>query len=66
MRVFELMEQLSKMPAGAEVEVSMLVAVEELVKNEAIACDGEVSYSLKRSIVEAEKASNEQIYLYAD
>ncbi len=66
MRVFELMEQLSRMPAGAEVEVSMLVTVEELIKNDVIECDGEVSYSLKTSIVEVEKVSNGEIYIYTD
>lgn len=66
MRVFELMKQLSEMPAGAEVEFSTLMAVEELVKNEIFGCDEEVSYSVQKSIVEAEKVSENLVKLYSD
>lgn len=64
MKVFELMNELSKAPAGAEVRFSMLQSVEELIKAEPQEDGGKVFYSIDVSIKEVDDASNKTVYIY--
>lgn len=64
MKNYELMEQLSSMPAGAEVKASALMTIEELENGQIMQEDenGTV-YDVTREIANAENAEDE-IYLY--
>ena len=66
MKVFELMAELSKMPAGAEVEFSTMMTIPELIKNGVdCACDGGEYYRLHAKIVEVEKSDAcDKVILY--
>lgn len=64
MRVFELMEQLSGMPAGAKVEFERLTSVEELVANDAIADDEGRVYIFKTNIADVEEIDGDCVRLY--
>ena len=57
MKVFELMAELSKMPAGAEVEFSTMMTIPELIKNGvACSCTAGEYYQVYAKIVEVEKS----------
>lgn len=66
MKVFELMAELSKMPAGAEVEFSTLMTIPELIKNGvACSCDDGEYYQVYAKIVEVEKSdASGKVILY--
>ena len=64
MRVFELMEQLSEMPAGATVEFERITSVEELVKNDAIIDDDGKFYIFKTNISDVEEIDGNLVRLY--
>lgn len=64
MRVFELMEQLSEMPAGATVEFERITSVEELVKNDAIMDDDGNFYIFKTNISDVEEIDGNLVRLY--
>ena len=64
MRVFELMEQLSGMPAGAKVEFERCTSVEELVANDAIVDDEGRVYVFKANIADVEEIDGDCVRLY--
>ena len=64
MRVFELMEFLSQMPAGAKVEFEEVMSVEKLVTNDAITDDEGRFYVFKTNISSVEKIDNCCVRLY--
>lgn len=66
MKVFELMNVLAGMPAGAEVEFSTMMTIPELIKNGVdYACDVGEYYQLHAKIVEVEKSDvSDKVILY--
>lgn len=64
MRVFELMERLSEMPAGATVEFERITSVEELVKNEVIMDDDGRFYNFNANVSDVEKISDNCVRIY--
>lgn len=67
MKVFELMNELSQMPAGAEVEFKTLMSIQEFVKDGSeMVIDGEDNYSLHKRVAEVEQAQSGTVYLYSD
>lgn len=66
MKVFELMAELSKMPAGAEVEFSTMITIPELIKNGVeCSCDNGEYYQVRAKIVEVEKTEcGNKVILY--
>ena len=66
MKVFELMNQLAEMPAGADVKFSRLTSVKELIEGDNMSGpDEEPYYSFIKNVVEAESDDN-SVYLYSD
>lgn len=56
MKVFELMAELSKMPAGAEVEFSCILTIPELIDGGVQDRDGDdVFYELRAKIAQVEE-----------
>ena len=66
MRVFELMEQLSTLPAGAEVVFERVTSVEELVTNEVIMDDDGRFYIFKANVSDVEKISDNCVMIYGE
>ncbi len=67
MKVFELMEQLSKMPAGAEIEFSTAMTVDEFLKGDQSEGDNnEVLYEVRVRICEADEASEKRVFIYGE
>lgn len=66
MKVFELMNVLAGMPAGAEVEFSTMMTIPELIKNGvACSCDDGEYYQINAEIVEVEKSdASGKVILY--
>ena len=66
MKVFELMAELSKMPAGAEVEFSTIMTIPELISNGVADSDGNnVYYEVRAEIVEVEECDHaNKVFLY--
>ncbi len=66
MKVFELMNALAEMPAGAEVEFSTMMTIPELIKNgAACSCDDGEYYQIYAKIVEVEKSdASGKVILY--
>ena len=65
MKVYELINELSKLPAGAEVEFSTLMTLEEFAKSPVIdSIDGKDCYRIEASIKEVEPVSDKLIALY--
>lgn len=66
MKVFELMAELSKMPAGADVEFSTILTIPELTSGGVADVDGDkVYYELRAKIVEVEEAEcADKVFLY--
>ena len=64
MKVFELMNELSKVPAGAEVRFSMLMSVDELVKAEPQEMEGKIFYRTDLDVKEADAASDKTVFIY--
>ena len=66
MKVFELMAELSKMPAGAEVEFSTIMTITELISNGVVDSDGNnVYYEVRAGIVEVEESEcADKVFLY--
>lgn len=66
MKVFELMNKLAEMPAGADVEISAVMTVEDLTASGVYDTENDKAlYSLKREVSEAEEASG-TVFLYLD
>ena len=68
MKVFELMNQLAEMPAGADVKFSRLTSVKELIEGTNISGpDEEPYYTLEKNILEVEESDmSNAVYLYSD
>ena len=68
MRVYELMEQLGKMPAGAEVTASTVVSAEEIMEHDVLEQTeaGENLYSVTGAIDCLEEASQGRVYMYVN
>ena len=64
MKVFELMNELSKVPAGAEVRFSMITSVEELVKAEPEEMEGKIYYRTDVDVKEVDAASEKTVFIY--
>lgn len=64
MKVFELMNELSKVPAGAEVRFSMITSVEELVKAEPADIEGKICYGINVDVKEVDAASEKTVFIY--
>lgn len=64
MKVFELMNALSKVPAGAEVRFSMLMSVDELVVSEPQEEEGKIYYRTDLDVKEVDAASEKTVYIY--
>lgn len=63
MKNYELMERLSRMPAGAEIEVSAIMTMEEFENNDIMQEDEEGTlYSLIREVEDVENAGD-RIYM---
>jgi protein-tyrosine-phosphatase len=52
MRVYELMEQLGKMPAGAEVTASTVVSAEEIMEHDAALPQPKIRRLLDRDVAD--------------
>ena len=68
MKVFELMNQLAEMPAGADVKFSRLTSVKELIEGDNMSGpDEEPYYTLEKNILEVEESEScNVVYLYSD
>jgi len=67
MKVFELMAELAKLPAGAEVEFTKSMTVEDLIKNDTdITDDNKTLYFLSKPIAEVALSASGTVYLYSD
>lgn len=66
MKVFELMAELSKMPAGAEVEFSSILTIPELIDSGGVDNNGnDVFYELRAKIAQVEVSEcSEVVFLY--
>lgn len=65
MKVYELITELSKLPAGADVEFAMLMTVDEFTKCEIVdEIDGKNNYRVKADIKEVMELNKERIVLY--
>ncbi len=64
MKVFELMNKLSKLPAGADVEFERITSVEELVKNEIIMDDDGRFYVFTANISDVEEIREDCVRIY--
>lgn len=65
MKVFELMEKLSKLPAGAEVEVSNCKTLKEFTKCEIVDnIDSEDLYDIRGKVSQVEPGDDKYVYLY--
>jgi hypothetical protein len=66
MKVYELMDKLSKMPAGAEIVASSTMSVAELTNiGDIDVIDGIAHYSVKKEVVNAiAEGRGERICLY--
>lgn len=65
MKVYELMQQLSKMPAGATVQFNHLMSIEELTKNGVeTAEEGTAYYSYTAEINETEISGAKILFIY--
>ncbi len=63
MKNYELMERLSRMPAGAEIEVSAIMTMEEFENNDIMQEDEEGTlYSLIREVEDVENVGD-RIYM---
>lgn len=66
MKVFELMNKLAEMPAGADVEISAVMTVEDLTASGVYDTENDKAlYSLNRSVSEVEEAPG-TVFLYLD
>ncbi len=68
MKVFDLMHQLAKMPAGADVKIKLLMPLQDIICNGAESnIEGIDHYGITKDIVETEKTiSDATVYLYSD
>ncbi len=66
MKVFELMKQLSVMPAGADIEFSTLMTVEEFLKGDRSDEEDKAFYEVRVSVCEAEEASETKVFIYGE
>lgn len=68
MKVYELMERLAGMPAGAEIVASTTMTDEELCENEVLEQTeaGENLYSVTGRVDALEKVNDSRVYLYMD
>ena len=68
MKVYELMERLSAMPAGAEAVIRAVMTAEELSEHEVLEQTeaGENLYSVTAKLDDIDKANEKRVYLYAD
>lgn len=65
MKVYELIAELSKLPAGSEVEFATLMTVDEFTKCEIVdEIDGKNNYRVKADIKEVMELNKERIVLY--
>ena len=64
MKVFELMQALSKMPAGADVKFERLTLMEEFIKNDTCDDDEGVCFAFNSSIAEVEQTNLGIVMLY--
>lgn len=65
MRVYELMKELSKLPAGAEVEFATLMTVDEFTECEIVdEVEGKSNYRVKADIKQVMELNEERIVLY--
>ena len=65
MRVYELMKELSKLPAGAEVEFAALMTVDEFTECEIVGeIDGKSNYRVKADIGQVMELNEGRIVLY--
>lgn len=65
MKIFELMSELSKLPAGLEVSISGCMSVKELRKSTEVNVDedGNFIYSVGGSCIEVDR-SEKEVFLY--
>ena len=68
MKVFELMQELSKLPAGADVIFSSLMTVEEFIKDGiADEIDDKAHYHIEKPVVEVDMAQHgNAVFLYSN
>ena len=68
MRVYELMEQLAKMPAGAEVVASTVVTAEAIMECDALEQTeaGENLYSVTGAVDCLEETTQGRVYMYVN
>ena len=68
MKVYELMERLAGMPAGAEIVARTTMTDEELCENDVLEQTeaGENLYSVTGRVDDLEKANDSRVYLYMD
>ena len=64
MKVFELMKDLSKMPAGADIEFSCLLEEKEFYAGDITEDDGKVFHEVRVTVKEADAASEKTIFIY--
>lgn len=64
MRVFELMQALSEMPAGAEVKFERMTTMEEFIKNDVFDDVEGVCYVFSASVAEVEQTNLSLVKLY--
>ena len=66
MKVYELMDRLAEMPAGAELVVSTILNAEDLKKHEVVelAEGGDTEYIVTGKPDDVAKASEKRVYLY--
>ena len=65
MKVYELITELSKLPAGSEVEFATLMTADEFTKCEIVdEIDGKNNYRVKADIKEVMELNKERIVLY--
>ena len=68
MKVYDLMHQLAKMPAGADVKIKLLMPIQDIVKDGAEqTIDGIEHYGIEKDVQETEKTiSDATVFLFSD
>lgn len=68
MKVYDLMHQLAKMPAGADVKIKLLMPLQDIICNGVEqTIDGIEHYGIEKEVQETEKTiSDATVYLYSD
>lgn len=68
MKVYDLMNQLAKMPAGADVKIKLLMPLQDIICNGVETnIEGVDHYDITKDVLEAEETiSGATVYLYSD